>query len=622
MASASSSPPTSTSDSSDLLLAVVVGRANKEANTNVRAAGAAAVSAIATARAPTSTSSGGAPPHPTSTWTPLLPISPSGAAAAIDAFGKDVKEKKNGDVVLMLLALGSQLQLGSGGQLQLGVSGGPSFVVRRLLDMIAKAGAKAPPALAISVNEFLAVHALPKWGVARLPPAALLLPHLISDSAGAAATAPAVKASALAAFVVLHEQVGPPLLNSLTRLAAAVPTSAAPLKEGGSSQPPQAHALSERALDSIKAALEASSSSGGGGGYSVARARAQLDAMPMCAGETQPPVIHLHGEAPPPPPPSSSSLKGAGAGAAQSSQPQQQQPQPQQQRLDVFSLFPSKPGPLALCAAMEVESMSASEAGGGHASSTSAAAGSGSGDGDRKPWQVRMDAVSTVLDALTALWRSSSGGGGGGDLSMMGMGGSPAAPPPPSLLLNENLQALVRSLRKRLSDSQANVKPRAAAALGALAPLMPDVDAKKSVCRSIVPALLELLIDKKTLVHEGALSALEAWATDGASLSAPITTTAATAAAVPSKASGATTVNTPLAPLTSMSGFIAILEASTLTEPSYRITWSARELFLPFLARHADAIPRCAASLGPFQVSLLRGGRRLTCILTCDRGGR
>jgi hypothetical protein len=62
---------------------------------------------------------------------------------------------------------------------------------------------------------------------------------------------------------------------------------------------------------------------------------------------------------------------------------------------------------------------------------------------------------------------------------------------PPRLLIlsplqcNDSLHAVLKVLRRRLGDVQAAVKPRACAALGLLAPLLPDVDAKKTVARSI-----------------------------------------------------------------------------------------------------------------------------------------
>jgi hypothetical protein len=84
----------------------------------------------------------------------------------------------------------------------------------------------------------------------------------------------------------------------------------------------------------------------------------------------------------------------------------------------------------------------AAAGGAGGKPSGSAAAGD---DGDRKPWQVRMDAVAAVQVACEAAEKS---------------GGAVA---------NDAVGALARALKKRLADTQGNIKPRACGALAALA---------------------------------------------------------------------------------------------------------------------------------------------------------
>ena len=63
----------------------------------------------------------------------------------------------------------------------------------------------------------------------------------------------------------------------------------------------------------------------------------------------------------------------------------------------------------------------------------------GGSEDDRKPWQLRMEAVSFVAEALGAAWKA-------GDIA--------------GVLFNDNLQALVRALRRRLADSQVRGRRR------------------------------------------------------------------------------------------------------------------------------------------------------------------
>jgi hypothetical protein len=187
--------------------------------------------------------------------------------------------------------------------------------------------------------------------------------------------------------------------------------------------------------------------------YEAGKARALLDATVSILGESAPPSVRLHGEA-------AADVTGGG--------PSSSSPMGNGDREDVLSLLPD-----GCLTAMDCEAVP--KAGTGVVV-------------QEKPWQVRMAAVEAAGAALTAAANACPGA---------------------AVAVNENATTLLKALKRRLADVQANVKPRACAALAALAKgagpgLAP------AACRTLVAPLLDLLGDKKAGLKDAAVAALDA----------------------------------------------------------------------------------------------------------------
>ena len=110
---------------------------------------------------------------------------------------------------------------------------------------------------------------------------------------------------------------------------------------------------------------------------------------------------------------------------------------------------------------------------------------------DRKAWQIRAEAVDAVREAADKAAASTLG-----------------------LLVDASVKAALWGLRAACADGAVAVKPKAAAAIEAIAKATPT-GALTQWTKGVAPALLKLVPDKKTLVRGGALAALTAWVGQG-----------------------------------------------------------------------------------------------------------
>ena len=292
-----------------------------------------------------------------------------------------------------------------------------------------------------------------------------LLPGLCGP-AGVHSPAVAVRAAARGALAALYTQMG----QSLARAIAALRPS--PF-------------VNVSAANSLIAELDAVCN--GGAGYLVADARAIVAASQAIAGEDAPPSIVLHGE--------SGfcgaaggrdtvGFTGAGSGAATIAGGAR-----------LVAVDPSKPASkpdaillpgLSRDILAELDTPNDATA----RPTASAAAASVGGDKSRRPWQRREAALAAVTAALEAA--AVAGGVASG----------------------ESLTALVRALARRLTDSQANLRPRACAALAALARAMGNTASPSMLAllrTSVARPLLEAMGDREPRYREAATAALDAW---------------------------------------------------------------------------------------------------------------
>ena len=415
---------------------------------------------------------------------------------------------------------------------------GPNLVAARLCD-VARAS-KSPVVLAAAAEYVGAL--VTRAGIGRLYPPPLVA--FLAGECGLQSTHVPSRERAVDALCALHRQLGPPLLALLGRCAV----------------PP----VPERTLSSLRETL-----SGPRGAYDAASARAILDATVPTAGERVPPTVRLFADptaaAPPP------------AGAPPVFDVAAELAEPRRAPADVFSLFPR--GRAALLDAMDTPNAGASvtalEDGDGVAQTAAAAAkraaaaaAAGAEAGAGAPWQVRVEAIQAVIAALEA---------------HAAAGGAAVAP----LLANESLTALAKALVRRLGDSSGPIKPRAAAALGALAAAAGPAGAL-SLVRHAFPPLVELLKDSKAAVAAAALAALEPFVTD----------------AVPADGSGARPAASSSVPANVLAVIGALHTSGALAPPASAAAAASgapmREALLPFLARHAAAVPRAGATVPPF----------------------
>ena len=110
---------------------------------------------------------------------------------------------------------------------------------------------------------------------------------------------------------------------------------------------------------------------------------------------------------------------------------------------------------------------------------------------DRKAWQIRIQAVEAVLAAAEQAAKLTTG-----------------------LAVNRSLKDVLWALRERCADGAVAVKPKAAAAIAAIAAATPP-GSLSPWNKGVLPAVLKLVPDKKTLIRGAALQALTAWALGG-----------------------------------------------------------------------------------------------------------
>ena len=110
---------------------------------------------------------------------------------------------------------------------------------------------------------------------------------------------------------------------------------------------------------------------------------------------------------------------------------------------------------------------------------------------DRKAWQIRIQAVEAVLAAAEQAARLTTG-----------------------LVVNRALKDVLWALRERCADGAVAVKPKAAGAIAAIAAATPP-GSLSPWNKGVLPAVLKLVPDKKTLIRGAALQALTAWAVGG-----------------------------------------------------------------------------------------------------------
>ncbi len=110
---------------------------------------------------------------------------------------------------------------------------------------------------------------------------------------------------------------------------------------------------------------------------------------------------------------------------------------------------------------------------------------------DRKAWQIRIQAVEAVLAAAEQAARLTTG-----------------------LAVNRALKDVLWALRERCADGAVAVKPKAATAIAAIAAATPP-GSLSPWNKGVLPAVLKLVPDKKTLIRGAALQALTAWSVGG-----------------------------------------------------------------------------------------------------------
>jgi len=328
---------------------------------------------------------------------------------------------------------------------------GPNLVAAALMEAAAGApapgsapgpeGAKklvAPPAAVLErIAETIGTLAA-AFGVGRLS-VPHVLGHLLGPAAGAQSTAAGVRGAAKAALAQLYAQVGPPLERMMLKPMAPAAVSVSAARGGPAALGAGLDAKAAEAL-----AKELAAACNGGAGYSAEAARALLDGTQPVLGEARPPRVALFGEAPAPAAAGGAGASSDGGASARGSGGDEDAAVPLFERVDLFPAVL----PRAMLAELDTPNdpppASSAAAAGGAASSSGGGADADSGA--VKPWQVRLAAI----EASTAALRKAAETGAG-------------------VLVNESVTALVKALARRLADSNANLKPKACAALGALA---------------------------------------------------------------------------------------------------------------------------------------------------------
>ena len=411
---------------------------------------------------------------------------------------------------------------------------GPNLVASRLYSLSAEE--KATPGVRAAANERIGAL-ICGYGVGRLA-AGPALRHLAGPFGVQCSSLP-VKNAAIRALCQLHRQLGPPLLDSLKAAKnkfnlgdMLVKTIVSEFEKAWSPDMPY------------------SSEDMGGGAYEVSRARALVEKTFPTLLETFPPIVTLHGESPRSGSSltseigigsfassisnSASALLGEVAVGKNTSSNSYTNLAPQA-LVDVLSLLPR-----SILNDLEFESAKAEDV----------KKPKGGKSEDMKPWQVRMKAVETVTATLSQASAASFGA--------------------PCVSSTESVLFLARSLKKTLSDSQANTRPKACNAVSELAKAVGSLGMLRcGALKLLVPCLLDQLGDKKAGLREAVLVALDALVAEQPSQSQQIQL-------------GATAVFSP--------SFCAIVEAAMKGSAMATNVGGARDDVLCWIARHSAAI--------------------------------
>lgn len=424
---------------------------------------------------------------------------------------------------------------------------GPNFVASRLYALSGEE--KATPGVKAAANERIGAL-ICGYGVGRLA-AGPAMRHLAGPSGIQSASLP-VKTAAIRALCHLHRQLGPPLLDSLKAAKnkfnlgdMLIKTIVSEFEKSWTWSPGESYDINDT----------------GGGAYDVTRARAIINSTNPSLLESNPPIVTLHGEV------SSvavaaneigigsfassiscsasallgdaaaGKIGGASGGIASSLVTQT--------LVDVMSLLPR-----TILDDLEFESAKAEDA----------KKPKGGKSEDMKPWQVRMKAVETVQAALSQACSQTFG--------------APCVSPTESIL------ALAKSLKKTLSDSQANTRPKACAAVSELAKAVGSPGMLRcGALKLFAPCLLDQLGDKKAGLREAVLVSLDALIIEPSSEQ--------------SQSGGAAAVFSP--------SFCAVVEAAMKGSAMATNVGGARDDVLCWIARHSAAIGPSQTALTLFQ---------------------
>lgn len=394
---------------------------------------------------------------------------------------------------------------------------GPCFVASRLI--AAGSHEKATPGVMTAVNDRL-THLVETYGIGRIAPLPVIT-HFAGTTGIQNNSCLPAKTAAIKGLMMLHKQIGPPLFTILT-------------------SPKYKFSINDMLMKTLQNESDKETNK-----YDLTIAKTILGSTQPILGEIIPPTIVLYGDQP--------VTNGTATTIAMNNKtiaatfgvnPLPQGPtflteMEPSAPVDILSLLPK-----SIMNDLDYEIVKPEDE----------KQPKGGKDNDMKPWQIRMKAVETVTNAMQKAIDTET-----------------------VLLANDNVISLLRMLRKRLVDTQANTRPKACQAVAMVAKAVgPSI--VNAGLKLIVPSLLDLLGEKKNGVKEAALQALDALVTE------------------------TTSTNPAVLPTVLPYNYCAVLE-TTLKGTSPVLATAVgggREEILPWLAKYAPSIPKNSSSVPLF----------------------